>query len=430
MSRRLVAVGISAAVVIGSAGAAYAAITSPTQSPFPVPSDSGGNPQPFTITANGFTPLQPVYVEECDGKTPNVGSWNVTLDCDNGRTTPGNDADGNGNVTFSVGNGFPFTPFKGESPSSLFNCLSPHGAAIGNGLTNYTNCQIRVSSNNAGKTGDEAYLRITLPDAPSDTSTTTTAPTTTTTVPSATHPVGACAGIRALAGIKTADGLGLDNTLRAVKISIKSTPTGAMTCSGLPAADGAVVPGSFKATLGNGLTSEASCNTALVSTALPPAGKFGWAGAAGVEQGYARLTATNPTINYFSDVVATHGIITKGAMAGVDVDGTLFQNPTVKDKTLTPIAPWVGVDTNAQDSFFIGASCQTGGSAGTLAFNDGSGGKGGLGSVPAPTRVTLTLVGDGTSLIDPIVQLVAPATAGKLGPCPCVPAGGLAFSVG
>jgi hypothetical protein len=233
-----------------------------------------------------------------------------------------------------------------------------------------------------------------------------------------------------VASVKTADGLGLDNTLRAVKISIKSTAAGAMTCSGLPAADGAIIPGSFKATLGNGLTSEASCNTALVSANLPPAGKFGWAGAAGVEQGYARLSQGNPAVNQFADVVNTHGIVTKGAMAGVDVDGSLFQNPTVKDKSLPNVGNWVGVDTNAQDSFFIGASCQTGGSAGTLAFNDGSGGKGGLGSVAAPTRVTLTLVGDGVSLIDPIVQLVAPATAGKLGPCPCVPAAGLVFSVG
>jgi hypothetical protein len=232
-----------------------------------------------------------------------------------------------------------------------------------------------------------------------------------------------------LAGIKTADGLGLNNTLLAVKISIKSTPTGAMTCTGLPAADGAVVPGSFKGTLGNGLTSQASCDTSLVSTALPPAGKFGWSGALGKEQGYARLSAGDPTINYFADVVSTHGLITKGAMAGVDVDGTLFQNPTVKDKTLPTAGTWVGVDTNAQDSFFIGASCQTGGSAGTLAFNNGLGGKGGLGSVPAPTRITLTLVGDGASLIEPILQLVAPASAGKLGPCPCVPAGGLVFSV-
>ncbi len=156
MSRRLAVVGIAAAVIVASASAAFAAITSPTGNPFVVSGDSAGNPQPFTITANGFTPGVPVYVEECDGKTPNVGTWNVNIDCDNGRSTPGNVADGSGNVTFAVGGDFQFTPFKGESPSTLFNCLSPHGAPIGNGLQNWTNCQLRVSSNNASHTGDES----------------------------------------------------------------------------------------------------------------------------------------------------------------------------------------------------------------------------------------------------------------------------------
>ena len=241
-------------------------------------------------------------------------------------------------------------------------------------------------------------------------------------------PIGACTGGQQLAGIKTPDGLGLNNTLKVVKIGIKSNLSNAMTCSGAPAAAGPVDAGTFKATLGNGTTSEASCDTTLVSTALPPAGKVGWTQQTGVvvNQGYIRLSATDPTKNYYSDVVGVHGIMTKGPLAGVDVDATVWQNPTVKDKTLPVAGSWVGVDTNAQDSFLIGASCQTGGSAGDLSFNNGLGGV--KGPVAAPTNVTLTLVGDGLSFIDPILPLVSP-TPGKLGACPCVAASGLLFSV-
>ena len=56
-----------------------------------------------------------------------------------------------------------FRPFKGESPQQLFNCLAPGQAAPNNGLKNYTNCQVRVSSNNTAVTADQAFLTMTLP---------------------------------------------------------------------------------------------------------------------------------------------------------------------------------------------------------------------------------------------------------------------------
>jgi hypothetical protein len=57
-----------------------------------------------------------------------------------------------------------FHPFRGESPQQLFNCLAPNQANLTNGLPNWHNCQIRVSTNNSFVTGDQSFLGITLPN--------------------------------------------------------------------------------------------------------------------------------------------------------------------------------------------------------------------------------------------------------------------------
>jgi hypothetical protein len=425
-SRRLAAVGIAAAVIVASASAAYAAITSPTGNPFVVPNDGTGNPAPFSISASGFTANQPVFIEECDGRTPNVGTWDVSIDCDPGDTTPPHNADASGNVTFGVGTDFQFTAFKGESPSSQFNCLSPNEAPLNptNFLTDYRNCQIRVSSNNASKTGDESYLRIQLPDGPNDTTTTTT----TTTVPGGPTKttLGTCTGLNAVATIKnTVTGAGLTNTLpptgQSDKISVKSINAPACSGPSFTAPGTAIDSASLKASI----VGAESCNTSLPPS-FPPNGKLGFTQGVGTvkDGGYVRFSANDPTKNYFADVVSVHGIMVKGPLAGVDLDGTLSQDPTVKDKTVPAVqyGAFTGLDVNPFDSAMIGASCLSGTSSGNLLFNDNL--SGGTKPVAVPTAITTTLVGDGSSLLDG-AGLAPPADHTH----PGVPAAGLTFSV-
>jgi chitinase len=50
------------------------------------------------------------------------------------------------------------------SPQGIFNCLSPNDPAPSNGLPNFRNCQIRVSTSNSAATTDQVFLRIQLPD--------------------------------------------------------------------------------------------------------------------------------------------------------------------------------------------------------------------------------------------------------------------------
>jgi hypothetical protein len=238
--------------------------------------------------------------------------------------------------------------------------------------------------------------------------------------------VASCTGEQALAAIKTAAGTGITNTLQTSKISVKSLATVAPTCNysagfGGGAVDGAaVVAGSLKSSI----SGQASCNTALIPAppALPASGKIGWLAGIAKEQGYVRFAASDPTVNFYQDVVSLHGLMTKGALAGADIDGGVFQNPTVKDKTVgATFESFTGVDMNPVDGLIIGASCQAGASAGSLSFNNGLGGA--KGPVAAPTAITSTMVGDGGSLLE-----TTGALAGKIGACPCVTAPGLVFS--
>jgi len=219
--------------------------------------------------------------------------------------------------------------------------------------------------------------------------------------------IGGCSGQQSVAKLKVvATGLGIDNTMQNTKISLKAVVGGEGTCN---LGAGPIVPdvGSFKASL----TGFASCNTALLPPpgGLPPNGKFGVSFAAGLvkAQAYTRIASTDGTYN--ADVVGAHGMFTKGPLAGADVDGTLYQNPTIKDKTvpggappaafLGPFGAFLGVDVNGFDSGQIGASCLAGASAGIVFYNDGHGATLAI-PVPDPTAITMTLVGDGPSLLE------------------------------
>lgn len=195
-TRRVIVVALAGVTALaGFAGVAWGGtVTTPTGNPFVVPGNASGNPVAFTVVATGYVPGSLVSVEQCDGVATTDPHWSPTTDCDLGTSPSPAITDGTGKVTFSSTNpNFAFTPFKGQSPQGLFNCLSPNGPALkpSDGLPDYRNCKIRVSTNNSAITADQGFLNIQLPEAvagttttKSSTTTTVRATTTTTTMPS------------------------------------------------------------------------------------------------------------------------------------------------------------------------------------------------------------------------------------------------------
>jgi hypothetical protein len=162
----LLAVLCGALTLTFSLAPAFAStITAPTGTPFAVPGDAAGNPQPFTLTATGFAADANVFVEQCDGTPSTAVGWDPTTNCDLGSSPAPAVADASGAVTFDAADAnHAFHPFKGFSPQGIFNCLSPTQASPNNGLPDFTNCQVRVSTNNSAGTSDQAFLTMTLPE--------------------------------------------------------------------------------------------------------------------------------------------------------------------------------------------------------------------------------------------------------------------------
>ena len=190
LGRLMIVVGVLLCVTsIGVAAFAVTSITTPGTQPFVVPGNASGDPVAFTVVAHGFTVGQSVLAEQCDGVPPSNKFWDVTIDCDLGLSNSAVTTDANQNATFPAGDrNHEFKPFKGASPQQLFNCLSPLEADPQNGLPSFTNCQLRVSSNNSVATSDQVFLALKLPEAIAATTTTSTVPptTTTSTVPATT----------------------------------------------------------------------------------------------------------------------------------------------------------------------------------------------------------------------------------------------------
>lgn len=166
---RVIAVisGVVGALVLMASPAFAGSFTSPTGtagSPYAVPGDSQGTPQPFDITFGGFSQGNQVYVEQCDGVSPSTSGWTPIAHCDLGTSPAAVVANASGAGTF-VGTdpNFGFTPFKGASPQGQFNCIATGEANPNNGLPTFTNCQVRISTNNTAVTADQAFLPISLP---------------------------------------------------------------------------------------------------------------------------------------------------------------------------------------------------------------------------------------------------------------------------
>jgi len=166
----------------------------------------------FTIVATGFRPGASVYVEQCDGTSPQSPNWSPADHCDNGTAPSPVYADGSGRATFDAHDrNHKFTPFVGASPQGLFTCGTPG------------NCTVRVSTNNASATDDQVFFAVVLPRA-TPTTNPAGAPTTKALAGAAGHAPPAASGASASG----------------------SSPTGAtQTASGAPATSGGGGPLAF-----------------------------------------------------------------------------------------------------------------------------------------------------------------------------------------
>jgi hypothetical protein len=157
------------AVLVTSVTVAGAAtITQPPQRPIAVALDAKGFPKALTVVAGGFAPRTPVFVEQCDGTPSTAPNWSPTDHCDLGTSPAPANADANGVATFDASDlAHAFYPFSGESPQSIFNCVASKAHAPANGLPTFTNCSIRVSTNNGTATADQVFAPLAIPAAAS-----------------------------------------------------------------------------------------------------------------------------------------------------------------------------------------------------------------------------------------------------------------------
>ena len=167
-ARWLVAVGAAGVVIawlIASPVWAASRIIEPGASPYHVVLDAHGAVLPFTVAATGFPPDANVFAEQCDGRIPSDPNWSPTRDCDAG-TAPGPvSADAGGTARFDANNpNRRILYFVGPSPQGIFNCLPPGAPDPKNQLRSFSNCQIRVSTNNVQATTDQVFLPIVLGD--------------------------------------------------------------------------------------------------------------------------------------------------------------------------------------------------------------------------------------------------------------------------
>jgi hypothetical protein len=154
--------------VIGGASAAFASgtVTTPASNPFNVPGDAAGNPLSFQIDASPFPEgVSVAFVEQCDGVDPATDPNYSPLDhCDTFSSTSKVDVHADGIAEFLANDpNYGFNPFKGSDSLHRWNCIAPGDPDPGNGKPTYTNCQIRVSTDQNSFSPSDAYATMTLP---------------------------------------------------------------------------------------------------------------------------------------------------------------------------------------------------------------------------------------------------------------------------
>jgi hypothetical protein len=335
------AIGFGAVVV--SAGASPAPQTATNLN---ITGNAIGQPLPVRIAASGFTPGSLVFVEQCDGTDPTGVGWSPTSNCDLGSSSSPSIADDSGKVVLSAtDSNHAFTAFKGESPQSLFNCLSPNQPTLNasNGLIDYRNCQVRISSNNTAVTSDQVFYDITLPDAPWE---------------AFAHPGGGCSGQRVLGTWKPTPGETNVTAPETLSTSLmKSTAVGhpafAGTCTAAGVA-GTLTPKSF-AMKAVGSTSCAatasdppiSGKITIVMNEIDPATTHPYQ-----IQAFVRRT---PAVDASApDITLYEGTVIKGPGVGSTVVGTLYEDPITKN------APHVVTSTGYTDTHSQLTQCKAG----------------------------------------------------------------------
>jgi hypothetical protein len=152
---------VGLAMMVGTAAAGT--ITNPASNPFAVPGTYQA-PVPFDISGSGYPAGGSVSVEICDGVLPTTPGYDPAAHCDIGTSPAPATPDASGNVTFLASDiNARIGVFDGPSPQFLFNCLAVGEPDPNNALPSFTNCQIRLSTNNTAVTSDQAYKTMSLP---------------------------------------------------------------------------------------------------------------------------------------------------------------------------------------------------------------------------------------------------------------------------
>ncbi len=197
--RVLVGLGGTCVALVATATPAFAAgvfvspPVTPTDNPsFTLPADAKGNPLPPDVVSTNFPPNNSIFIEVCDGKSPSAQGYDVTIDCDN--TTSPTQILSQG-LTYQemftkANHNEEVLPFRGQGGSDVFNCLAPEdvkagtrpaadgsvtpiGSTTKNGNTidtfvpSWSNCKVKVSSNNASNTSDQSFITFALSNTPS-----------------------------------------------------------------------------------------------------------------------------------------------------------------------------------------------------------------------------------------------------------------------
>jgi hypothetical protein len=186
---RIIVPSIIAAIGLAvAAGTAFAngqnagTLTKPVVQPFvAVQGDGSGRPLTFDISGDNFPVNASIFAEICDG-TPDsttVPAWSPTTNCDLGSSGAPISTDGTGHFDILASDSSHHVRvFNGPSPQGLFDCVAPSDPAANtpgftngittddNGLPIWTNCQLRVSTNNENFTADQALATLILPTAP------------------------------------------------------------------------------------------------------------------------------------------------------------------------------------------------------------------------------------------------------------------------
>lgn len=327
-------VALTAAAVPAFAGT----VTQPTTNPIVVPATPAGAPYSFTVQASGFEPGAQVFIEQCDGSNPSDIFWDPTLNCDLGSSPAPAAADATGAVTFGSNDAnHKFTPFKGTSPQGLFDCRALNDPASVSGNPSFTNCKVRISTNNTTSTSDQVFFAVTLPNP---------------TVKLSCRTSGSLTFKLPLTNVVATNPKGVPKPVKAVKVGGSATVgTGAGTScvnSGQPvgSAKYPVTSGSFKVkgTLVAGTRCPVVSNPKFNGTALtikwqginPKSGKLSTAGKSVVTLNSGAVAAV-PTGGY-----VLSGPVTSGNFTGSTVRAQLALNGGVTNEANTCAAGSLG----------------------------------------------------------------------------------------